>query len=83
MSKTNGQLITCDRCEATVFVKVEKECERDGGFTRWKVFEKAEGWTYESFIGDLCPKCSNEYECLQEEFKYKQKEFANYQKVVE
>ena len=76
MARANGRLITCDRCGKTTFVQVICEKERDGGFTRWNVFEDAKGWDYESFIGDLCPECATEYECLKEEFKYKQKEFA-------
>lgn len=76
MAKVNGRLITCDRCGKTIFVKAVSDREMDGGFTRWTEFEKAEGWTHESFIGDLCPECSQEYDCLKEEFKYKQKRFA-------
>lgn len=76
MAKANGCLITCDRCGKTTFVKAIGERERDGGFTRWTVFEDAEGWGYEDFIGHLCPECAAEYECLKEDFKNKQKAFA-------
>lgn len=76
MSKVNGQLRTCDRCGEKIFLKVTGEKERDGGFTRWSEFEKAGGWTHEYIIGDLCPACSNEYARIVEEFKQKQKRFA-------
>lgn len=76
MAKVNGRLITCDRCGKSIFVKAIRDEERDGGFTRWTVFEDAEGWGYEHFIGNLCPECTKEYERLKEEFKNKQKVFA-------
>ena len=83
MSVTIGKMMTCDRCKKTTFVKAIKEREMDGGYTRWTEFEKAEGWTHESFIGDLCPECSHEYDCLKEEFECKKNEFKNMRKDAE
>lgn len=67
--RANGQLRTCDRCGEAVFFKTTGEKEMDGGFTRWNTFEKAEGWSVEIGIGDLCPACTIELEVLKEKFK--------------
>lgn len=83
MSEIIGKMLICDRCGGAIFLKALREKDLDGGYTRWTEFEKAEGWTHESFIGDLCPECSHEYDCLKEEFKYKQNEFKNMKKKVE
>lgn len=46
MASVNGQLVTCDRCGASIFLKCTGEGERDGGFTRWNKFEPPpEGWS--------------------------------------
>lgn len=66
--RANGQLRTCDRCGASVFLKVTGEGERDGGFTRWNKFEEAEGWSTEVDMGDLCPKCTEELKQLMDNF---------------
>ena len=62
MSQVNGQMRTCDRCGATVFLKRTGEGELDGGFTRWDCFEHADGWSVEHDVrdgkGDLCPECT-------------------------
>lgn len=71
--RTNGQLRTCDRCGASVFLKCIGEGETDGGYTRWSKFEEAEGWSKELDMGDLCPSCTAELEALKEEFKWKKK----------
>lgn len=62
MSKVNGQLRICDRCGSEIFLKCTGEGNTDGGYTRWNEFEKAVGWNYLSTIGDLCPKCWDEYQ---------------------
>jgi hypothetical protein len=80
MAKVNGRLVTCDRCGKSIFVKAIRDEERDGGFTRWTIFEDAEGWDYECFMGDLCPECNAEYKFIKEEFKCKQKAFAKMEK---
>ena len=83
MSEAIGKFISCDRCKKTTFVKAINEREMDGGYTRWTEFEKAEGWTHESFVGDLCPECSFEYDMLKTEFEHKKKEFKDMRKKVE
>lgn len=71
--RTCGQLRTCDRCGASVFLKCTGEGEADGGYTRWNKFEDAEGWSVEMAIGDLCPSCTAELEAMMGEFKQKKK----------
>ena len=67
--KTNGRKITCDLCGAEIFVKTTGERELDGGYTRYNLFEAAEGWNNTLEFGDICPECSIEYEKVQQEFK--------------
>ena len=45
MAKVNGQIVSCDRCDAKIFLKCTGEGSADGGFTRWNTFEKMpDGW---------------------------------------
>ena len=45
MAKSNGQIVTCDRCGKHTFLKCTGEGEADGGFTRWNEFEDLpNGW---------------------------------------
>ena len=75
MSEKNGKLTTCDICGATVFSRSIGEGETDGGFTRWNKFEpKPEGWSWESELGDLCPKCSDRFNSKWEQLKKEMKE---------
>lgn len=67
--RTNGRMMTCDRCGKEQFFKHINDSETDGGFTRWNNFESADGWSHEYRIGDLCPECTEEYERLKEQFK--------------
>ena len=76
MSKANGRVVTCDRCGKTVFCKCTGEEERDGGFTRWNTFEKADGWGAEYDIGDMCPECFESWKILKADFAKKKAEFA-------
>lgn len=74
MAKINGQLVICDRCKAEVFRKCTGEGERDGGYTRWSIFEDLpNGWGNHN--GDLCPDCYREWNRLETEFKNKEIEF--------
>lgn len=69
MSRVNGQLVTCNRCGKTIFLKCTGEGVEDGGFTRWNSFEAfPEGWYKISNFGDLCPDCFIEYEKFKKEF---------------
>lgn len=75
MAQINGQLIICDRCGETVFVKCAGEGEADGGYTLWNKFEAPpEGWDYHSEVGRLCPRCNQEYLRLLAMFKNRNKE---------
>lgn len=59
--RTEGQTLTCDVCGASVFLKYEGEGASDGGFSRWRNYERPpEGWNGADVrgIGDLCPECS-------------------------
>ena len=65
MAEVNGKLVSCDRCNETVFLKCTGEGERDGGFTRWNNFEPIpSGWGNHFEVGLLCPKCNGEYRHL-------------------
>ena len=68
MSREKGEIRTCDRCKATVFLRCTGEGERDGGYTRWNEFEPAEGWGHEYGMGDLCPTCMEKLVRLREDF---------------
>ena len=65
MAEIKGKLVSCDRCEAEVFLKCTGEGELDGGFTRWNIFEEfPEGWEYHCEVGRLCPDCNKKYKEL-------------------
>lgn len=70
MSRVNGQLVTCNRCGKTTFRQYTGEGVTDGGYTRWDKFEDfPEGWSNPSYIGDLCPECTKEWERITDNFK--------------
>ena len=76
MSRVNGQLVTCDRCGQTVFLKTIGEGELDGGYTRWNKFDPfPTGWSVKSGLGDLCPDCSREWNRIETDFMNKKLEF--------
>lgn len=76
MSREKGQLVTCDRCGQTVFLKSIGEGETDGGYTRWNKFESfPTGWSVKSDLGDLCPDCSREWNRIETDFMNKKLEF--------
>ena len=63
MAKVNGQMVTCDRCGASIFLKCTGEGERDGGFTRWNEFDTLPpGWEIVEIPGNkyiqTCPSCT-------------------------
>jgi hypothetical protein len=66
MAEVNGQLVTCDRCGATVFRRCVGAGEADGGFTRWDKFEPLPpGWELVAVPNGegtahlrVCPSCS-------------------------
>lgn len=69
MSKVNGQLVMCDRCGMSEFVKTIGDGELDGGFTRWNKFEPLSvGWGKFDHR-DLCPKCNAEYQTILRNFE--------------
>lgn len=78
--KTNGRLVTCDRCGKTVFLKCTGEGECDGGFTRWNTFESLpEGWKFNVKVGDnwadLCPHCFEAYAAVMDRYMNEAKKF--------
>lgn len=45
MAETEGKMLTCDLCGATVFLKYVEAKDYDGGFTHVRTFEKKpDGW---------------------------------------
>ena len=66
--KEEGLLITCDRCGKTGFFRTTGERATHCG-TRWNTFEPADGWTHEHGIGDMCPRCSKEFEKIKLKFE--------------
>ena len=69
MSRINGQIVTCERCQATIFRECTGEKERDGGFTRWNTFAPLpEDWGSGPNHEDLCPKCNALWENLKTDF---------------
>ena len=70
MAEINGRLTICDRCGQKVFSKCIGEGATDGGFTRWNKFEELpKGWEFHGEVGELCPKCNEQYEIMINEFK--------------
>lgn len=43
----------------------------DGGFTRWNKFEPAPGWNMVDKVGDVCPKCWNDYQDMLDMYRKK------------
>ena len=63
MAETEGKLLTCDLCGATVFLKYVETKDYDGGFTHVRNYEDIpEGWISIHFGGivfnTLCPSCN-------------------------
>lgn len=67
MSKVKGELLTCDRCGETIFLKYLGKGNADGGYTTWDKYEDAEEWGYEVH-SNLCPKCMKEYKEMINDF---------------
>jgi len=62
MSVTEGKLLTCDMCGKSVFLKFVGEKEADGGYTKWREYEKSDGWIMNVHVGNIwlgnvCPEC--------------------------
>lgn len=75
MSKVNGRMVTCDRCDTQIFLKHVGDGEMDGGFTRYNNFEPLpKGWGYYKCY-DLCPDCFTEWNRLETEFMNQEKDF--------
>jgi len=61
MSEIEGKLVTCDVCGKSVFLPYVGDGESDGGFTRWRRYEKLpKGWNdvRASVATTTCPDCS-------------------------
>lgn len=64
-----GKMITCDRCNKKVFLKLKEQGELNDVDTTWDKFEKKpDGWTNKIETGDLCPTCTDKYTALINEF---------------
>lgn len=75
MAVMNGRITICDRCGEQVFSKSIGKGEMDGGYTRWNEFEPLpDGWKKHLDVGQLCPKCNEEYARLIEQFMNKEVE---------
>ena len=61
MSATEGKLLTCDVCGKSTFLRFVGEKEADGGYTRWREYENADGWTSINVgkirLKNVCPEC--------------------------
>lgn len=69
MAWENGRLYTCDRCGAQAFTRTTGDGEADGGWTRWNNFESLPGWSCEANVGNMCPKCTEQWKSTVEKFK--------------
>lgn len=62
MTAVEGKMLTCDMCGKSIFLKFVGEKEADGGFTKWREYENADGWTSLRFgkinFGNLCQSCN-------------------------
>lgn len=62
MSEIEGKVRVCDVCGDEVFLKYLGTDEYDGGFTKVRKHETADGWhNIRAFgvNGDVCPSCYN------------------------
>ena len=61
MSATEGKLLTCDVCGKSTFLRFVGEKQSDGGYTKWREYENAEGWTSihvgKIRLQNVCPEC--------------------------
>lgn len=61
MTAIEGKMLTCDVCGKSLFLKFVGKREADGGYTKWREYENADGWTSvrvgKISLGNVCPKC--------------------------
>lgn len=69
MAFENGRLYTCDRCGVQAFVRTTGDSVADGGWSRWNNFESLPGWSCEANVGNMCPKCTEQWKSTVERFK--------------
>ena len=71
MAENIGKLITCDRCNESLFLRYTGTDHLDGGFTSVDKFEKKpDNWCHNYDLKmDLCPKCRIVFNDLIEKFK--------------
>lgn len=65
MASIKGELLICDRCKASIFLKYKETKEFDGGWTEIEIYESPpEGWGSVCIdrYTTLCPKCREEWE---------------------
>lgn len=65
MAETEGKLLTCDLCGATVLLKYVDDGEMYGGYTKWREYEKMpDGWSDHLLLNSrlLCPSCAERIE---------------------
>ena len=80
MARTNGQLITCDRCDKQHFLKYIGKGVTDGGYTTWDKFEETpKGWKSLSIVGLLCPECNDAFNRLLNAFLHTPEEVVEQQ----
>lgn len=66
MAETEGKLLTCDLCGMDTFLKYLGDGESDGGFTKWRRYQKADGWgnvhVGKISYSTICPFCKKKIE---------------------
>ena len=73
MAERLGKMIECDRCGKSRFLNYTGTDTRDGGFTKYTLFDKIpDGGKNHSDTGLLCDECEKEYQALLNEFLDKQ-----------
>ena len=69
MAEFIGKIIICDRCGKEARLKKLEEKARDGGFTRYDIFEPSpEGWETVADGYLLCDRCNKNYKSMIEGF---------------
>lgn len=69
MAERLGKMIECDRCGKSHFLNCAGTDTRDGGFTKYTLFDKMpDGWKNHFDIGLLCDECEKLYQELLDEF---------------
>lgn len=68
MSRTRGVLVSCDLCNAKLFLKFLEKIPVDGGHSHYDQYQELpKSWIYDNRFGHLCPKCADRFKAKMRE----------------